>query len=190
HHRKLWKEAKDRGEEYKITTLKRNIEMDEYDFMHWRRSFEEREALIRDISCRKTLGLPLEEPGRYVDASFFGKDKYDPESPLYRYDYWGEPKNSEKSRKERMTDTHNQSIVGKGTVWFEMPYEDSIIHQPNGQQVDEYTKQGEGAEEEEDDDDDDDFDLSILSSLGNNVSDQIHVNGTETSRLSEGLFEE
>jgi hypothetical protein len=50
HHRKLWKEAKDRGEEYKITTLKRNIEMDEYDFMHWRRSFEEREALIRDIS--------------------------------------------------------------------------------------------------------------------------------------------
>lgn len=24
--------------------------MDEYDYMHWRRSFEEREALIRDIS--------------------------------------------------------------------------------------------------------------------------------------------
>lgn len=24
--------------------------MDEYDLMHWRRSFEEREALIRDIS--------------------------------------------------------------------------------------------------------------------------------------------
>lgn len=49
-HKKLWKEAKDRGEDYKIATLKRNIEMDEYDFMHWRRSFEEREALIRDIS--------------------------------------------------------------------------------------------------------------------------------------------
>lgn len=189
-HKKLWKEAKDRGEDYKITTLKRNIEMDEYDFMHWRRSFEEREALIRDISCRKTLGLPLEEPGRYVDASFFGKDQYDPESPLYRYDYWGEPKNSEKSRKERMTDTHNKSIVGKGTVWCEMPYEDSVKHQ--SKEVDEYSKQGEAAEEEEeDDDDDDDFDFSILSSLGTNASDQIHVNGTETSRLSdEGVFED
>jgi hypothetical protein len=133
---------------------------------------------------RKTLGLPLEEPGRYVDASFFGKDKYDPESPLYRYDYWGEPKHSDKSRKERMTDTHNKSIVGKGTVWCEMPYEDSI------KQVDEYTKQGEGAEEEEDDEDDyDEFDY-ILSKLDNNVSDQIHVNGTETSRLSEGLFDD
>ena len=133
----------------------------------------------------------MEEPGRYVDASFFGKDQYDPESPLYRYDYWGEPKNSEKSRKERMTDTHNKSIVGKGTVWCEMPYEDSVKHQPK--EVDEYSKQGEAAEEEEDDDDDDDddFDFSILSSLGTNASDQIHVNGTETSRLSdEGVFED
>jgi hypothetical protein len=83
-----------------------------------------------------------------------------------------------------MTDTHNKSIVGKGTVWCEMPYEDSI------KQVDEYTKQGEGAEEEEDDEDDyDEFDY-ILSKLDNNVSDQIHVNGTETSRLSEGLFDD
>lgn len=30
--------------------MKRMIEMDEYDFLHWRRSLEEREALIRDIS--------------------------------------------------------------------------------------------------------------------------------------------
>jgi hypothetical protein len=43
-------EAKERGEKYKITKLRRNIEMDEYDLLHWRRSFEEREALIRDIS--------------------------------------------------------------------------------------------------------------------------------------------
>lgn len=82
-----------------------------------------------------------------------------------------------------MTDTHNKSIVGKGTVWCEMPYEDSVKHQPK--EVDE------GEAEEEDDDDDDDFDFSILSSLGTNASDQIHVNGTETSRLSdEGVFED
>lgn len=49
-HNKLRNEAKERGEKYKITQLRRNIEMDEYDLLHWRRSFEEREALIRDIS--------------------------------------------------------------------------------------------------------------------------------------------
>ncbi|XP_019052285.1 PREDICTED: protein PLASTID TRANSCRIPTIONALLY ACTIVE 10 isoform X2 [Nelumbo nucifera] len=47
---KLKREAQERGEEYKVTKLRRNIEMDEYDLIHWRRSFEEREALLRDIS--------------------------------------------------------------------------------------------------------------------------------------------
>lgn len=50
HHNKLRREAEERGEKYKIDKLRRNIEMDEYDLLHWRRSFEEREALIRDIS--------------------------------------------------------------------------------------------------------------------------------------------
>ncbi|XP_061359783.1 protein PLASTID TRANSCRIPTIONALLY ACTIVE 10 [Gastrolobium bilobum] len=199
-HKKLWEEAKDRGEEYKVTKLRRNIEMDEYDFMHWRRSFEEREALIRDISCRKALGIPLEEPGRYVDANIIGKGQYDPTSPLYRYDYWGEPKNSEKSKQERMTDAHNKSIVGKGTVWYEMSYEDCIKQQmkreaeskgQHGKQVnDKGTKEGQGAEEEEDDDDDD-YVFSILENLGKNFSDELHVNGTESSRMSdEGIFED
>lgn len=49
-HNKLREEAKERGEKYRVTKLRRNIEMDEYDFVHWRRSLEEREALIRDIS--------------------------------------------------------------------------------------------------------------------------------------------
>lgn len=35
---------------YKIDKLRRNHEMDEYDLVHWRRSVEEREALLRDIS--------------------------------------------------------------------------------------------------------------------------------------------
>lgn len=49
-HSKLRKEAEERGETYKITMLKRNEEMNEYDLIHWRRSFEEREAVLRDIS--------------------------------------------------------------------------------------------------------------------------------------------
>ncbi|XXG47243.1 hypothetical protein AAC387_Pa02g1919 [Persea americana] len=91
---KLKKEAKESGEEYKVTN-------------------------------RQALGLPLEEPGRYVDASYFG-NRYDPTNSLYCYDYWGEPKNSEKSKQQRMIDTHNSSIVGKGNVWYETSYEDFI----------------------------------------------------------------
>lgn len=44
------KEAEERGEKYIVSNMRRNDEMDEYDLLHWRRSYEEREALIRDIS--------------------------------------------------------------------------------------------------------------------------------------------
>ncbi|KAG6683884.1 hypothetical protein I3842_12G035000 [Carya illinoinensis] len=205
-HNKLRREAKERGEGYKITKLRRNIEMDEYDLLHWHRSFEEREALIRDISCRQALGLPLEEPGRYKDASFFGKDKYDPSNPLYRYDYWGEPKNSEKSRQERMRDAHNKSIVGKGTVWHDMSYEDCIKQQMQrearakelAQEEETHDGASKGDQDYEDDeddddssDDDDDLDFSILQEYSGNSSNQPHVNGTESSIISdEGMFED
>ncbi|PON85312.1 Polyribonucleotide nucleotidyltransferase [Trema orientale] len=187
------REAEERGEEYKVTNMRRNDEMDEYDLLHWRRSFEEREALIRDISCRRALGLPLEEPGRYVEASYFGKDQYDPDSPLYRYDYWGEPKNSEKSKQERMTDAHNKSIVGKGTVWYEMSYEDCIKQrmerEAKGIKPRVVDEDLDGVQD--DDDDDDDFDFSILSEYSLEMSNQPHVNGTESSRISdEGMFED
>lgn len=134
----------------------------------------------------------MEEPGRYVDASYFGKDQYDPDSPLYRYDYWGEPKNSEKSKQERMTDAHNKSIVGKGTVWYEMSYEDAIKQQLQrealGIKPKEYNEDSYG---DQDDDDDDDFDYSILGYQSAEVSSQPHVNGTESSQLSDdGIFED
>lgn len=193
---KLKKEAKERGEEYKVTKLRRNIEMDEYDFLHWRRSLEEREALLRDISCRQALGMPLEEPGRYVDASYFGKDRYDPTSPLYRYDYWGEPKNSEKSKQERMTDAHNKSIVGKGTVWYEMSYEDAIKQQMRREAHSKGVKKADVEDkpkdrDDGDDDDDEDFDYSILSSTDLESPEKPLVNGTESPRMSdEGIFED
>ncbi|KAK6924714.1 hypothetical protein RJ641_009040 [Dillenia turbinata] len=197
YHNKLRKEVEERGEKYEISKLRRNLEMDEYDLIHWRRSYEEREALLRDISCRQALGLPLEEPGRYVDGSYFGKDQYDPENPLYRYDYWGEPKNSEKSKKERMVDAHNKSIVGKGTVWYEMSYEDAIKQrmkreaQSKGDVQKEFDYEDRlGADDDSEDDDDDDFDYSILGDPNLTFAAQPVVNGTESSRLSdEGMFE-
>ncbi|KAM0982270.1 hypothetical protein TB2_014896 [Malus domestica] len=190
----LKKESEERGEEYKVTNMRRNDEMDEYDFLHWRRSFEEREALIRDISCRKALGLPLEEPGRFVESSYFGKDQYDPQNPLYRYDYWGEPKNSEKSKQERLTDAHNKAIVGKSNVWYEMSYDDCIKQRMEREakgikprQIEEETS----FNDDDEDDDDDDFDFSFLHDSNVDLSDQPRVNGTESASISdEGMFED
>lgn len=194
YHNQMKKEAEDRGEKYKVTKLRRNIEMDEYDLIHWRRSFEEREALLRDISCRQALGLPLEEPGRYKDVSFFGKDQYDPDNPLYRYDYWGEPKNSEKTKQDRMTEAHNKSIVGKGVVWYEMSYEDAMKQKMEREAQGHVLEQHDDDEDDrdlDDEDDEDDFDYSILGDPNAEVFMQPHVNGTTSSRLSdEGMFDE
>ncbi|KAM5571738.1 hypothetical protein ABKV19_012029 [Rosa sericea] len=190
----LRRETEERGEEYKVTKMRRNIEMDEYDFLHWRRSLEEREALIRDISCRKALGLPLEEPGRYVEDSYFGKDQYDPDNALYRYDYWGEPKNSEKSKQERLTDAHNKAIVGKSTVWYEMSYDDCIKQrmqrEAKGIKPREYEEEDTNIGDDDEDDDDDDFDFSFLNETVD-MTTQPHVNGTESPGISdEGMFED
>lgn len=144
----------------------------------------------------------MEEPGRYVSASYFGKDQYDPANPLFRYDYWGEPKNSEKSKQERMTDAHNKSIVGKGIVWYEMSYEDAIkqkmmreanqktrVAVQNEDHKQQFTR---GDEDDSDDDSDDDFDYNILGDTSSlTYSNQPLVNGRESSRMSdEGMFKD
>lgn len=93
-----------------------------------------------------------------------------------------------------MTDAHNKSIVGKGTVWYEMSYEDAIKQQMEREKLGIKPKQydeDDSDEEDDDDDDDDDFDYSILGSPSATVSNQPRVNGTESSRLSdEGMFED
>ncbi|CAO1944030.1 unnamed protein product [Urochloa humidicola] len=162
--KKLKKEAEERGEEYKVDKLRRNKEMDEYDLMQWRRSFEEREALIRDICCRKALGLPIEEPGRYdVDETeVYGKDYYDPEKPMYRYDYWGEPKNTEKTRLERDVERHNQQVVGDAKKWCEMSYDDYIRKKLELEAAEARERQRKASEpQEEEDEYDDGMDLDL-----------------------------
>jgi hypothetical protein len=150
------------------------------------------------FGSRQALGLPLEEPGRYKESSFFGKDQFDPSNPLYRFDYWGEPKNSEKSKQERIKDAHNKAIVGKGTVWYETSYEDCIEQKMQREARSKKLEQDTDAEEskrdhDDDDEDDDDYDLdfSILREYSANSSTQPHVNGTESSILSdEDMFED
>ena len=102
-----------------------------------------------------------------------------------------------------MTDAHNKSIVGKGTVWYEMSYEDAINQQMEREaqlkgavlreaDAKDYEEREHGDDEdEEDDEDDEDFDYSILADPNMDFSDQPLVNGTESSRMSdEGLFED
>lgn len=88
-----------------------------------------------------------------------------------------------------MTDAHNKSIVGKGVVWYEMSYEDAIKEQMEREAS---PKVAEEDDTDEDDDDDDDFDFSILQdSSVDEFPTQPHVNGTESSRISdEGMFED
>lgn len=162
--KKLKKEADERGEEYKVGKLRRNKEMDEYDLMQWRRSFEEREALIRDICCRKALGLPIEEPGRYdVDETeVFGKDYYDPSKPMYRYDYWGEPKNTEKTKLDRDVELHNQQVVGDAKKWCEMSYDDYVRKKVRLEAAEAKARQKKASEpQEEEEEYDDEMDLDF-----------------------------
>jgi hypothetical protein len=54
------------------------------------------------VCSRKELGLPVEEPGRYADKEFWGKNPYDPNDPRWRHDYWGDPsKIKEDIRRDR-----------------------------------------------------------------------------------------
>lgn len=96
-----------------------------------------------------------------------------------------------------MTDAHNKSIVGKGAVWYEMSYEDAIKERMEREARSKAAKEQDNADqdedekEEEEEDDDDDFDFSILRDSVDDFSDQPHVNGTESSRMSdEGMFED
>lgn len=97
-----------------------------------------------------------------------------------------------------MTDAHNKSIVGKGTVWYEMSYEDAIKQQMQREARAEGVVQKEESEDEEndkddddDDEDDDDFDYSILGDSNVSLVNQPLVNGTESSSISdEGMFDD
>lgn len=92
-----------------------------------------------------------------------------------------------------MTDAHNKSIVGKGTVWYDMSYEDAIKlqMQREAQGIVPRVYDEEDADEcLDDDDDDDDFDYSILGDPTEVAADPPVVNGTQSSRLSsdDGIF--
>ncbi|PWA75070.1 nucleic acid-binding, OB-fold-like protein [Artemisia annua] len=181
HHNKLKIEAMEKGAtSYKIDKLRRNHEMDEYDLVHWRRSVEEREALLRDISCRRAVGLPLDEPGRYHDPTSVAKDRYDPENPLYRYDYWGEPKSSEKTKQDRLRDFHNKGIIGRGMVWYESSYEEAMNNRDETR-----AKEMMQTEREEQDEDDevDDIIYEIVS------EPQPEVNGVQTNVFSDEYYD-
>lgn len=74
-----------------------------------------------------------------------------------------------------------------------MSYEEAIKQQMQreAQGLGQKTEDEANEETYEDDSDDDDFDYSILGGPGDDFSTQPHVNGTESSRLSdEGMFED
>ncbi|KAL0441950.1 UNVERIFIED_CONTAM: hypothetical protein Sradi_0133900 [Sesamum radiatum] len=76
-----------------------------------------------------------------------------------------------------------------------MSYEDAIKQQMErealGIKPKQYDEDDSKTDGDDEDDDDEDFDYSILGSPSANVSNQPHVNGTESPRMSdEGIFED
>ncbi|CAM6104448.1 unnamed protein product [Calypogeia fissa] len=95
-------EAEANGEEFQQPEGRFERRLKELNDAHQQRWTEQYEALNRDRACRVELGLPLEEPGRYADKSFWGTNPYDPREPQWRHDYWGDPsKLKDELRKER-----------------------------------------------------------------------------------------
>lgn len=131
-----------------------------------------------------------------MDPSFFGsfgRNEYDPSNPVYRYDYWGEPKNTEKSRQQRLADAHTNSIVGKSKVWYQMSAEDYTKQQRlwEAQSKGKATQEDDGESDQDDDDEyeDDEYIYSILSDPSMSVSDHrqpIVVNGIASSIMTDG----
>ncbi|KAK8940275.1 hypothetical protein KSP40_PGU015244 [Platanthera guangdongensis] len=88
-----------------------------------------------------------------------------------------------------MTEDHNKSIVGNGTVWYEMSYEDTIKQRMARAHAKSMPEETEAEEEDDEEEDDLDFDYSILGNFGD--SEKPLVNGTESPRMSnEGVFED
>ncbi|CAK9218034.1 unnamed protein product [Sphagnum troendelagicum] len=98
----LWEEAMAKGEEFVPPQNRLDCRVEELNVMDNERKLAEKEALMRDTACRIELGLPLEEPGRYADKEFWGKNPYDPREPRWRHDYWGDPsKMKDELRREK-----------------------------------------------------------------------------------------
>jgi hypothetical protein len=85
---------------------------------------------------------------------------------MYRYDYWGEPKNTEKTRLERDVERHNQQVVGDAKKWCEMSYDDYIrkkLWLEAAEARERQRKASEPQEEEEEYDDGMDLDLKKMT---------------------------
>lgn len=74
---------------------------------------------------RTAAGLPLEEPGKYIDDPTFWGKEYHKSNPVYRVDlYEEEQRRKKKEKAEAALETQYISILGgKSSKWYEMSYE-------------------------------------------------------------------
>eukprot|EP00850_Spirogloea_muscicola_P014611 SM000106S13959 [mRNA] locus=s106:196587:201195:+ [translate_table: standard] len=100
--RRLEAEASATGEPFVPFPRRAELRIAELTRMQDERKRLEVEALLKDNMRRREAGLPLEEPGRYADKEFWGRNLYDPSEPRWRHDYWGDPeKFQEDQRREK-----------------------------------------------------------------------------------------
>ncbi|KAH8971002.1 hypothetical protein BDL97_02G119900 [Sphagnum fallax] len=165
----LWEEAMAKGEEFVPPKNRLDCRVEELNVMHNERKLAEKEALMHDTACRIELGLPLEEPGRYADKEFWGKNPYDPREPWWRHDYWGDPS---KMKDELRCEKEPRSAQTVGAVVEEE--EDDLV---------------EGKEEDEEEVDE--LDRAESATVLQKVKEERGtVNGTATIRMDNirGMF--
>jgi hypothetical protein len=96
------------------------------------------------------------------ETEVYGKDYYDPSKPMYRYDYWGEPKNTEKTKLEREVELHNQQVIGDAKKWGEMSYDDYVQQKVRMEAAEARERQRKASEpQEEDEKYEDEMDLDL-----------------------------
>eukprot|EP00250_Pteridium_aquilinum_P018344 c24042_g1_i1 orf=105-2234(+) len=99
--KKAREEAKAKGKPFESPKLRRTVYIEELDIMNWQRYLDEHEAVQRDKVNRLEFGMPLEEPGKYADDSFFGENKYNPREKRWRHDYVGDVSKSKDDGKQQ-----------------------------------------------------------------------------------------
>ncbi|KAJ7536688.1 hypothetical protein O6H91_12G077800 [Diphasiastrum complanatum] len=121
--KKMWEEANARGEKFVVPRLRKEIWMDELNDMHRRRARAELAAHQHDIICRIEFGLPIEEPGKYVDNPYT-RDVYDPRDIVWRKDYLGDL-SKRKSRRDKQS--RSSRFAKKVAQVEEVPKTDGVM---------------------------------------------------------------
>ncbi|GBG80848.1 hypothetical protein CBR_g31403 [Chara braunii] len=161
----------------------------ELERMQWQRHMEHERTTIRDNMRRVEEGLPIEEPTRYVDRSWFGENNFDPDDKRFSHSYFGDPEQIEREEMEggpRKEPPPEKPVAGGGDG------EDASASAEAGEEDEDKAEVATGSEQEDEDTaddqdeagDEDSGNMWVGSSSQGNGQDRDAVNGLSRGKLS------